>query len=112
MQGADFDAALKDTGDKPTLMMVHNPDAFVQMPDSVAVMFAGHTHGGQVVLPFFGPVPIVIPSRYGTRFVYGHIVEDGKDMIVTSGVGTTGLPIRFMRPPEIAIVTVTGKEED
>ena len=67
--------------------------------------FAGHTHGGQVNLPLFGR-PIV-PSRYGIRYAAGHLVENGRHLVVGTGVGTSILPVRFRVPPEILIVQVT-----
>jgi predicted MPP superfamily phosphohydrolase len=97
------------TDDKPVIMMTHNPDAFAQMPDRVALSVAGHTHGGQVRIPFFGAVPWVIPSRYGLRYAYGHIIEEGKDLVVTGGLGMTGLPIRFLMPPEITVIHLSRK---
>ncbi len=88
----------------PVILMVHEPDIFVRVPKRATLTLAGHTHGGQVLLPFVGR-PIV-PSAYGQRFAYGHIVEGGRNMIVSSGLGLTGLPIRFGVPPEIALITV------
>ena len=67
-------------------------------------MLAGHTHGGQVWLPVLG-APFV-PSSVGQRYAQGHIEEEGVHMFVTSGIGTSILPFRFMVPPEVAIVTV------
>lgn len=104
---ADIEKALANTADKnPVFMIMHNPDSFPEIPASVALSMAGHTHGGQVRLPFFGSLSFVVPSKFGNRYVYGHIHEDGKDLVVSSGLGMTGLPIRFWNPPEIAIVTV------
>jgi uncharacterized protein len=90
----------------PVLAMVHEPDAFVAMPSAAAVTFAAHTHGGQVWLPFFGPP--VVPSHYGRRYAAGHVVEGGRDLFVTTGVGTSILPIRFGVPPEIVIATISA----
>jgi hypothetical protein len=47
-----------------------------------------------------------IPSEFGQRFAYGHIVEGGRNLIVSSGLGMTAVPVRFMVPPEIALVTL------
>lgn len=98
------------TDKNPVIMMMHNPDMFADMPPSVTLSVAGHTHGGQIRFPFIGAVAAVIPSRYGKRYVYGHIVEDGKDLIVSSGLGMTGLPLRFLTPPEVTMVTLTRKQ--
>ena len=67
-------------------------------------MIAGHTHGGQVWLPVLGR-PIV-PSSYGQKFAAGHVKDNGLDIFVTTGVGTSILPFRFMVPPEIAVLTI------
>jgi predicted MPP superfamily phosphohydrolase len=72
-------------------------------PD-LKLLLTAHTHGGQVWLPLIG-TPIV-PSSYGQKYSYGHIQENGVDMFVTSGVGTSILPFRFMVPPEIAVLTI------
>lgn len=92
--------------DDPVVLLVHEPDIFVDVPPSVAVTLAGHTHGGQVALPFLGR-PIV-PSVYGARFAYGHVVEDGRHLVVSGGLGTSVLPVRLGVPPEITVVTVRG----
>jgi predicted MPP superfamily phosphohydrolase len=93
-------------GKEPLILLAHEPDIFVRVPDRVTLTMSGHTHGGQVWLPFVGRP--VIPSRYGQRFAYGHIVENGRHLIVSSGLGLTGLPVRFMVPPEIVQVTLTA----
>ena len=64
---------------------------------------SGHTHGGQVRL--FGYSPIV-PSRYGNRFAYGHVVETDRNLIVSGGLGCSIMPVRFGMPPEIVEVVV------
>ncbi len=106
-QNSDIKAALHDIKNKkPVFMLTHNPDVFPAMPQSVTMTFAGHTHGGQLKFPFIGAIQEVIPSQYGLRYLHGHIVEDEKDMFVTSGLGMTGIPLRLMTPPEIAIITI------
>lgn len=94
---------------EPVLLLVHEPDIFVAVPDRVTLTLAGHTHGGQVRLPWIG-APIV-PSAYGQRFVAGIVVEEGRTLFVTTGVGTSIIPVRFRVPPEIAILTLTRSLE-
>lgn len=89
-------------GRGPTLALTHNPDIFPSLPPGVDLLIAGHTHGGQVSLPIIG-API-IPSSYGQRFARGHIVEAGRHLFVTPGVGTSIVPMRFRVPPEISLV--------
>ena len=88
----------------PIMAITHNPDLFPQVPKRVALTFAGHTHGGQVYVPFIGRP--VVPSRFRQRFAMGHIRQDGKDLFVSPGIGTSILPVRFLVPPEISVVTV------
>lgn len=97
-------------GDIPLIEMFHNPDPFAMSRERAALTVAGHTHGGQILLPFYGPIAAVVPSIYGNRYVRGHIREDGKDLVVSSGLGMTGLPMRFLRPPEITVVNLQKAE--
>lgn len=90
-----------------TLLLVHEPDVFATFPAlgiSPTLTLAGHTHGGQVWLPLLGR--LVVPSDFGERYAYGHVVENGRHLFVTSGVGTSMLPVRFLVPPEIALLTL------
>jgi uncharacterized protein len=89
--------------DAPVILLAHEPDIFPNVPDRVAVTLSGHTHGGQVRL--FGYAPIV-PSRFGDRYVYGHIVEDGRNLIVSAGLGCSVLPVRLGAAPEIVVVNL------
>jgi predicted MPP superfamily phosphohydrolase len=87
-----------DTG-HPVILMAHEPDIFTGVPDRVSLTLAGHTHGGQIRLPFVWPQ--YVPSAYGARFAYGHIVEQDRHMIVSGGLGCSNVPIRLGVPPEI-----------
>ncbi len=91
------------TDDAPVILLAHEPDIFPNVPNRVALTLAGHTHGGQVRL--FGWSPIV-PSDFGNRYAYGHIVEQRRHMIVSGGLGCSILPVRFGVPPEIVLVTL------
>ena len=93
-------AQIADDG-APVIIMAHEPDVFARMPDRVTLTLSGHTHGGQV--RFLGWAPIV-PSRYGNRYAYGHVREEGRDLVVSGGIGTSQLPIRFGIPPEIVLI--------
>ncbi|WP_444935775.1 metallophosphoesterase [Microbulbifer sp. JMSA004] len=103
----DIDRAMSDVQDGETVLaFTHNPDIFPQLPARIALTVAGHTHGGQVYLPFIGR-PIV-PSSYGERFAIGHKVEEGRHIYVSPGVGTSILPVRFLVPPEVTILAVSN----
>jgi len=86
------------------IAFTHNPDVFPLVPDIVSLTFAGHTHGGQVYLPIFGR--LIVPSKYGQLYAIGHIVEHGRHMFVSPGLGTSILAVRFLVPPEVSIVTI------
>jgi len=90
------------TTDDPVILLVHEPDIFTKVPPRVTLTLAGHTHGGQIVLPFIPP--LWTPSEYGARFAYGHIVERGRHMIVSGGLGCSKVPLRLGVPPEIVRV--------
>jgi hypothetical protein len=99
----DIERALSGVPDgEPTILFTHNPDVFPQIPRRVSLTVAGHTHGGQVYIPGWGRP--VVPSQFGERFAIGHIVEDGRHLFVSSGVGTSIVPIRFLVPPEVSLL--------
>ncbi len=90
----------------PVVLLAHEPDIFADVPARVSLTLSGHTHGGQVAVPYFGR-PIV-PSAYGGRLAYGHIVQDDRHLVVSGGLGCSALPVRFRVPPEIVLIEVGG----
>jgi predicted MPP superfamily phosphohydrolase len=99
----DVEAALGMVADDaPVIAFTHNPDLFPEIPARVNLTIAGHTHGGQVYVPFIGRP--VIPSEFGERYAIGLIHEEGRALYVSSGVGTSILPVRFLVPPEITVL--------
>ncbi len=101
----DMAAALSGVpADQPTVLLTHNPDLFPEVPSSVTLTIAGHTHGGQVYIPGIGRP--IIPSKFGELFAIGHIVEDGRHLFVSSGIGTSIIPVRFLVPPEISVISL------
>lgn len=95
------------TDDAPVLLMVHEPDIFLDVPDRVSLTLAGHTHGGQIRLFGYSPV---IPSVKGNDFAYGHVVRRGRHMIVSGGFGVSRVPVRIGVPPEIVLLELGGAE--
>jgi predicted MPP superfamily phosphohydrolase len=94
----------KVTDDAPVILLAHEPDIAVRVPDRVSLTLSGHTHGGQVRL--FGWSPLV-PSDFGNRFAYGH-VRQPCDIIISGGLGCSIAPVRIGVPPEIVLVTLGG----
>jgi predicted MPP superfamily phosphohydrolase len=89
------------------IALTHNPDIFPTVPQSVQLLIAGHTHGGQVNIPFVGTA--IVPSDFGPKYSSGHLFENGHHLFVTTGIGTSILPVRFRVPPEIVILTLNSK---
>jgi predicted MPP superfamily phosphohydrolase len=101
----DIGAAMSRVNDQaPAIALTHNPDVFPLIPRRVCLTLAGHTHGGQVALPFIGRP--VVPSDYGERYAIGHVEEAGKHLFVTAGIGTSIIPVRFRVAPEIVFLRV------
>lgn len=110
---ADLKPIANSNGEGNLIVLEHSPDILpiitgdLSISDDLRLILAAHTHGGQVWLPILGR-PIV-PSSYGQKYAHGHVVENNVDMYVTSGIGTSILPIRFMVPPEIVVLTVRAE---
>lgn len=102
----DISGALAQIEPKENIIgFTHNPDSFNKTTADLSILFAGHTHGGQVYLPFIG-APLPVSDKEYTR---GHVVKDGRNMFVTKGVGTSGPGIRFCAWPEVAVITLESQ---
>ena len=93
---------------QPLIALTHNPDIFPNVPQRVSLLLAGHTHGGQVRFPIIGPV--VESSRYG--WLHGDMFADNHHLFVTTGIGTSIIPVRFGLPPEIVILTLKSGSQN
>ena len=105
---ADFAAALDGVDGRDSIVISHSPIPFRRMPPGPALMLPSHTHCGQVTIPFFGrPFLPIKNHRHGCHLVE----ENGERMYVTAGIGTSIVPVRFLNPPEIALVTIRGNRQ-
>ncbi|MBE6030044.1 MAG: metallophosphoesterase [Clostridiales bacterium] len=87
------------------LVLCHEPDIFDWMDDyNVSLMLSGHSHGGQVRIPFYTDKYL---PKYGMKYVNGLYEAGENTLYVTKGIGTTKLPLRFMAKPEIVTITLT-----
>jgi predicted MPP superfamily phosphohydrolase len=91
----------------PVIALTHNPDIFPSLPQRVPLLLAGHTHGGQVSFPFIGAV--VHSSDFGKKYERGHVIENNHHLFVTTGIGTSILPLRFGVTPEIVLLTLSSQ---
>src|SRR5262249_47390197 len=100
-------ARIPDDG-TPAILLVHEPDIFPHVSSRWGLTLAGHTHGGQIALPLVGRFPVA--SQYGQRYAYGHIVEGGRHLVISAGLGVSGFPVRFGVPPEVVLLEVGSPE--
>ncbi len=93
-----------------TILLVHQPSGILDAADRpFDVALAGHTHGGQIVLPG-GFAPVVPEGALSRRYLVGrHSVGPGQTLLVTRGVGNSGLPFRYGAPSEVVICTVQSR---
>ncbi|MCA9556446.1 MAG: metallophosphoesterase [Myxococcales bacterium] len=105
----DLDATLR--GRPPglvTFLLCHSPELF---PEAAAagctLVFSGHTHGGQVRLPGVGALWTDTP-RTGLRYQHGLYLEGASGLVLSKGVGTSKLPIRWLARPEVVVVDLEG----
>jgi hypothetical protein len=88
----------------PRVLLSHSPDPFPNVPADVGLMLAGHTHCGQIRLPVVGAPETM--SEHGQRYACGLIRENGRTLIVTAGLGTSGLPLRLGAVPDLWLVRI------
>jgi hypothetical protein len=90
-----------------TIAMFHSPAYFDHVAGRVNLVLAGHTHGGQVLIPFVKP--FWLPKGCG-RFLSGWYEEKGTKMYVSRGLGTSMLPVRFLCRPEVTFITIQPEQ--
>jgi len=95
--------------DARLIVMMHDPANAPDLPAQTIVAFAGHTHGGQVRLPFFGA--LITPGRSPLRHSLGWLPDVAAPTYVTAGIGTSILPVRFNCPPETVTLRLGSKEQ-
>jgi hypothetical protein len=88
----------------PKLILSHSPDPFARPAPDVFLMLAGHTHCGQIAPPLIGPLSTM--SDYGDLYACGLVREGGRTLVVTAGLGTSGIPLRLGAVPDMWLVEV------
>lgn len=102
----DLGAAVGDAQDGDLILIVsHHPDYAAKLPaGKVDLVLGEHTHGGQVT--FFGLWAPIVAAEYGQRYRSGLVTEGPTPTIVSNGVGTITVPLRFFARPEIVLLTL------
>ena len=104
----DLDSAIPERPDGPVLLMCHGPDYADEVivhrrGQLVDVMLSGHTHGGQVRIPFLPPYHLPAGGR---KYVEGFFQLNQMQLYVNRGIGSVGVPFRLNCPPEITLFTL------
>ncbi len=102
---ADIESAFKNTKNNfPKIVLAHDPGALLDLPPKKMfdLALAGHMHGGQVSLPFLGP--LITPGRAPKEWARGWTDLSQGKLFVTNGIGTSILPVRLNAPPEVVIL--------
>lgn len=105
-QATTYEALGRTPGIK--VLVTHRPDEFAVAPENTNLVLAGHTHCGQIVLPLVGP--LATGSDFGRKYLCGVVREGSKTLVVTSGLGTSYVPLRFGAPPDIWLITLGNGE--
>ena len=104
----DLPAAMREVNDEaPAILLAHEPYVFGRVPDRIALTLCGHTHGGQINLPFVGS-PFVHARRGAKTYIYGVYSEGERQLVVSGGLGTSLAPVRVLRPPEVVTIDLVA----
>lgn len=102
----DISATLGQMGNEPDyrIILLHEPDLADRLEmDSADLLLAGHSHGGQVRLPFIKSPSTALAEKYTAGF---YDLSKNMKLYVNTGIGTSHIPVRFMVPPEIAVFNI------
>jgi len=104
----DLNRALARVPSESTKVVIeHNPDLIVDLADpGIELALCGHTHGGQVALPFVGP--LIVPSKFGAKYAKGLFRIGKTQMYVNKGIGAIRPTVRFLTRPEVALVRLSA----
>jgi uncharacterized protein len=101
-------AFVKVDSSLPTIAFMHDASALLDGPDvRFELALAGHSHGGQVYVPFYGAV--LQPGRAPLGWAYGETALPQGRLRVTGGVGTSIFPVRFNMPPEYLVIDFASR---
>ena len=102
---ADLSLALAGSDPaKFTLLLSHSPGIFTAATAAgIPLVLCGHTHGGQIKIPLLG-APTTASGKFFDPFVQGIYREGDTLLYINRGLGTSGLPLRFLSPPEVAFI--------
>jgi uncharacterized protein len=89
---------------RPVLLLTHSPEVVRILGPGERLVLAGHTHCGQIVLPGIGPLGSLWSGRSG-GVACGRVRRKGRTFVVTAGLGTSIVPLRYGAPPDLWLLT-------
>ena len=91
----------------PVILLTHSPEVVRVLPRGERLVLAGHTHCGQIVLPGLGPLGSLVSGKRG--IACGVVHRKGGDFVVSAGLGTSIVPLRYGAPPDLWLLTFAPK---
>jgi len=104
---ARLDKALDEVTDNaPLILLTHSPNIYeYAVEENIDLVLAGHTHGGQIRVPFLGA--LYVPAQgFFPEYDYGIFSSDNTTMVINAGLGESVIPFRFNMRPELALITL------
>lgn len=104
---ARLDKALEGvTSGAPLILLAHAPGIYAEaVKKDIDLLLVGHTHGGQIRVPFFGAV-YVSGQGFPPKFDYGIFPSNSTHMVINAGLGESVIPFRFNMRPEVVLITL------
>lgn len=100
-----FDFFEKGKVSSSLIALLHEPDVVRRQPDHVSLQISGHSHGGQICLPFGRHIHT---PAFARKYIAGFYPNAERPLYVTKGIGTTGVDYRFFCDPEVSLLTLRG----
>lgn len=91
---------------KYKILLLHEPDIIENITDNFNLILAGHSHNGQIKLPLIGPLLLKEGSK---RYYKEHYTINNQELYISSGLGTSTLPLRFQNHPSINFYRINNK---
>ncbi len=104
----DWEATFRNTLSFPKILLAHSPDIMDEVDEEYLpdLIISGHTHCGQIRLPWLGALPFTIPTENGKKYERHLYEKKGTKIFISCGVGETGPRARLFNPPEIDVLDI------
>lgn len=103
---SDYGKFIEENDAKYKILLTHEPDVVLELKYDFDLILAGHSHNGQIRLPLVGAVVLPDKSR---KYYDEHYEVNGAELFISSGVGTSGVPLRLLNKPSINFYRIVNK---